>query len=121
MVNHDPNPVHSNTAAGKQHCTLLNVAVQTRLTAAFDNYNYTYKNHPPQVCSEPAQMHCSIALGKMQFPLFSGARKTGSHQACVTAKPPPSGDLLFILVAFLSDEHGAYAPIFTAAWKSPLQ
>ena len=51
---------------------LVSAALENKLTARFCHCNYTYKDLLfIQVCSDPAEMHCSTGMGKRHFPLFS--------------------------------------------------
>ena len=56
------------------HSPLFSSALQNRLTAGLCHCNQAYGELLfIQVCSEPSKMHCNTGLGKMHFPLFSGA------------------------------------------------
>jgi len=53
---------------------LFSAALENKLTAGLCHYKYTYGDLLSiQVCSDPAQMHCSNGLDKMHSPLFSAA------------------------------------------------
>ena len=78
------------------HFSLFSAALQHRLTAGLCKCNYTRGDLVfIQVCSEPTEMQCSTALGKMHFSLFSAAqqhRLTAGLCHCIYTY----GDLVFI-------------------------